>query len=417
MALNDYLNVWYDHELVGEVWCNPAGIMGFRYSDNWLADGFAISQQLPLINKEYPPESERAHQFFANLLPEGDARMHVVRDLKLSNSDYILLKAIGGECAGALFILSSDHKPQGNAKYKKLGKTDFKKLLLRKGYTAMSFSNDERPRLSLAGAQDKCPVLFDGEDYWLPEDAAPSTHILKFEVTNYQNIPAYECFLAMLAKSIGLPVAESELCQDEDQYYFRVKRYDRVIVGDDKIQRIHQEDFCQALGVRYENKYQQHGGPSFKDCYTLIQQVSINPIRDTENLLRWQIFNVLAGNSDGHAKNLSLIYNQEHQIELAPFYDLVCTRAIPRIDTSLAMSVGDEFDPDKLGAKDWSVLAHDCDIRQPYLASMIKEMITALRENSPKVRVEFESAFGSYPALQRVEKVVAKQCRIISSNL
>lgn len=45
----------------------------------------------------------------------------------------------------------------------------------------------------------------------------------------------------------------------------------------------YQEDFCQALGVSYSAKYQTDGGPSFFDCYSLLQQTSNKPIQDTEN--------------------------------------------------------------------------------------------------------------------------------------
>ena len=97
----DALNIWSDQSLVGYLWRNPLGYMGFRYDDQWLEQGgFAISYTLPSGHNDFTPEDAIAHRFFANLLPEGGAREQIVRDLKIANTDFDLLRAIGGECAG-----------------------------------------------------------------------------------------------------------------------------------------------------------------------------------------------------------------------------------------------------------------------------------------------------------------------------
>ena len=105
MSKTDQLNVWHDNTLVGVLWRDAVGGLGFEYADHWLEHGFALSQQLPLSVKQYSPSVHKAQLFFANLLPEAGARMHIVRDLKIADSDFELLKAIGGECAGALSLL------------------------------------------------------------------------------------------------------------------------------------------------------------------------------------------------------------------------------------------------------------------------------------------------------------------------
>ncbi len=71
---------------------------------------------------------------------------------------------------------------------------------------------------------------------------------------------------------------------------------------------MHQEDFCQVLGVLPEMKYEQEGGPGFADCFRLVQEWSAEPILDSLNLLKWALFNFLIGNADAHAKNLSFLY-------------------------------------------------------------------------------------------------------------
>jgi serine/threonine-protein kinase HipA len=417
MSNTEILKVWYESQLVGEIQRDITGHMGFTYEESWCNKGFTISQRMPLSTKIFPSSGQDAHRFFANLLPEAGARAHIIRDLKIVNDDFELLKAIGGECAGALSILPAHIAYQPDFNYILLDDDSFRKLLLRKGSTINFTTDIMRPRLSLAGAQDKCAVLFDKGQYFLPEKCAPSTHILKFEVPDYKNIPAYEYFLAKLAESIGMLVVACDFKRYEQQQFLLITRYDRIKKLDNSIERLHQEDFCQALGMGYEKKYQLDGGPSFYDCYILIQNVSVNPILDSENLIKWQIFNVLCGNSDGHAKNLALLYNKQHRAVLAPFYDLVCTRAIERIDANLAMSVGGEFNPDNIQLMHWQRMAKECNIREQYLKKILQKTAQSLLNQLDQVKKRFGLDHGKYPAIQRVEYIIKKQCNRLLAQI
>lgn len=412
MSDTDTLNLWHEQRRVGQLWRNPAGAIGFRYDPEWIAGGgFAVSRSLPLVAREFAPEEGTAQRWFANLLPEGAVREHIVRDLKLPNTDFDLLRAIGGECAGALSILPVAQQPSGQRHYRALTENDLADLAARRGQIYAAWPSDERPRLSLAGAQDKCPVLLRDDQYFLPQGEAPSSHILKFELADYRHLPAYETFTTELAMAIGLPVMDIALRAVGRTRYAQIARYDRVWDERGEVQRLHQEDFCQALGYGHEKKYQQHGGPSFAQCYRLVQEASSEPAIDVQHLLRWQIFNVLAGNSDGHAKNLSLLHLPDDATRLAPFYDLVCTRAIARIDTHLAFDIGAERNPSVITPNHWEALAKACDVRPQFLGNLVRETAAALQESLGPVREAFEARYGVYPALQRIEKVVTTQCQ------
>jgi serine/threonine-protein kinase HipA len=365
-----------------------------------------VSRSLPTAAREFAPEAGVAHRFFANLLPEGAVREHIVRDLKLPNTDFDLLRAIGGECAGALSILPVDQQPSGPNRYRALTEKDLADLAARRGQIYAIVPADERPRLSLAGAQDKCPVLVRDDRYFLPQGEAPSSHILKFELADYRHLPAYETFTTQLAAAIGLPVVDIALRAVGRTRYAQIARYDRVWDERGDVQRLHQEDFCQALGYGHEKKYQEHGGPSFAACYRLVQEVSSEPAIDTQHLLRWQIFNVLAGNSDGHAKNLSLLHLADDETRLAPFYDLVCTRAIERIDYHLALDVGGERNPSVITSVHWEALAKACDVRPQFFGNLVRETADELQKKIGPETEAFEARYGAYPALQRIEKVV-----------
>lgn len=94
----------------------------------------------------------------------------------------------------------------------------------------------------------------------------------------------------------------------------------------------------------------------------------------------WQAFNWLAGNSDSHAKNLALLY-AGRRIQLAPFYDLVCTRAIARLDRRLAMGIGGETDPGKITSSHWDALARDCGVRPHYVRRLVQTLAERIAEN------------------------------------
>ncbi len=407
----DGLNVWSGRRLVGYLWRNTQGPMGFRYDEEWReSGGFRISHTLPLRQAEFAPEADFAHRYFANLLPEGGVRERIVRDLKIPNTDFDLLRAIGGECAGALSLLPVGQQPSPEQAYHRITDRELAALAARRG-RVHAWTEGDRPRLSLAGAQDKCPVLLADDGYWLPKKEAPSSHILKFELADYRHLPAYETFTTLLAGAIGLPVVDIRLRSIGGTRYASIERYDRPRSESGGIARLHQEDFCQALGFGHERKYQEDGGPTLADCCRLIRDTSTDPANDLQQLLRWQIFNVLAGNSDGHAKNLSLLYHSDGAIRLAPFYDLVCTRAIERIDFNLAFSVGEERNPSIVSRRHWDALALQCGVRPRYLQDQVAGVAARLLEQLPPSKDSFHRLYGEYAALQRVEQVVTKQCR------
>ncbi len=410
MKRRDDIAVWHEDQQVGTLWRSPSGTIGFRYHPSWIQNrGFALSRSMPVTRLEYDPAGGTAHRFFANLLPEGAVRERIVRDLKVQNTDYDLLCALGGECAGALSV---GEEPAATSGYRPLDTEELERIIAHRGYVYTSLAERDRPRLSLAGAQDKIPVYIKDGTMYLSEGDAPSSHILKFESADFRNVILYEAFTMRLARAVGLPVARVELKGSARNRYLVVARYDRHVDRDGCIRRIHQEDFCQALGVDADAKYEEHGGPSFPDCLRLVQDMSTEPTTDVLLLLKWQAFNVLAGNSDGHAKNLSMLYGRDGSVRLAPFYDLVCTRAIARIDHRLALFVGGERDPGQVSRQHWEALAEACDLRPKLVMDMATGIADGLEARLDDVLDQFERL----PALQRVSKVVRTQLRRFSRS-
>src|SRR6185369_10589162 len=100
--------------------------------------------------------------------------------------------------------------------------------------------------------------------------------------------------------------------------------------------------------------YQREGGPSLKQCFALLRDVSSAPVVDLVRLLEAVIFNYLAGNNDAHGKNFSLLYHgagDDFETRLAPLYDVVCTIYYPELSRDMAMKIGGEYSSEKITAR------------------------------------------------------------------
>jgi serine/threonine-protein kinase HipA len=156
-----------------------------------------------------------------------------------------------------------------------------------------------------------------------------------------------------LARAIGLDAVQASLVDVAGHKMLLLERYDRH-VKNDHLQRLHQEDFCQALGYPGELKYEAGGGPSLAQFARLVrQQLRLGPSA-VQALLDWVAFNAVIGNADAHAKNLALLCDRDGRRHLAPFYDLVPTIAISErlVDRKPALRIGASDRIDNIGAED-----------------------------------------------------------------
>lgn len=294
------LRVWRGAQCVGELWLAADDrSMGFAYAEPQPA--MAISNSLPLSGSPFPPEQALAHSWFANLLPEEGARQALVRRLGVVDEDFALLATIGGDCAGALSLLPEGQVPQQLSGMQPVALDELARWAEgRERFALFEPGRNGATRLSLAGAQDKIPLLLQGEEWFLPLGDTPSSHLLKFVAT--PALVLNELYLNRLAVAAGLPAPDSRVGRAGKALYLAVGRYDRAPGADGRLQRVHQEDFCQALGLPRRLKYQEDGGPGLGDCAALLRRITRSPALQVRQLLRWQLFNVLAGNCDGHAK-------------------------------------------------------------------------------------------------------------------
>ncbi len=373
-SVNVFIEVKGEYIKAGNL-INTGVDMLFEYDEAYSLNGLSLI--LPVEERLF--EGTEARVFFENLLPEGEQRQIISRAAKISSENVFgLLKRFGGECAGAVVITQEDDLNGTGYKYKLLKKDDLLILIEKLDQTTPAEDNDMY-RMSLAGAQAKTSVKIENDKIYLPYGNSPSTHIIKPFSRLFSGLPANELFCNHLAKECGLPVCNTEIRKIGKQSALFIERYDRY-VNNGKICRLHQEDFCQALGYSYAVKYELEGGPGFSDCIDLVVKQSAQPAADKILLVRWFIFNYLIGNADAHAKNISLIYpeNMKGRPVLAPFYDLVGTSIYRGISSKMAMSVSGEFEPSKVSSHHWSEFCDALDIKYKVFRRYSDEIISAI---------------------------------------
>ena len=186
----------------------------------------------------------------------------------------------------------------------------------------------------------------------------------------------------------------------EDIDYLFVERYDRIVQTDNTVIRIHQEDFCQALSIAPEFKYQKEGGPRLEQCFGLVRETASLPAVGLIELLKAVVFNVIIGNCDAHGKNFSLLYEPKNsRTSLAPLYDLVSTMYYSELSSSMAMSIGKQYQPTLLDSANFRKLSQQIKFSEKRALSQI---LSFAKEVCEKVRsAEFSSMlFGTEVELE-----------------
>jgi serine/threonine-protein kinase HipA len=330
--VNRALDVHLDGALAGTVVMSTSGALSFRYAEEHLArpDPTPLSMAMPLDRPEH--RNKVVLPFLQGLLPDNAqalASMAIAFGVSAA-SPFALLEHVGRDVAGALqFVPAGTPSPdsQGSPTHAEpVGEAEIGRMLR----DAMAEYADGRPldrregRFSLAGAQPKIALhALAGGGWGLPQDAIPTTHILKPVTGEMAGVDVVEQITMEAARQLDLTVAESHLAEFDGVRTFVSARYDRVL-RDGVWRRLHQEDLCQALAVPPSKKYQRRdGGPGLAAVSDLLEAVPDlgDRHRAAEAFFAGFVFNAVVGGTDAHAKNYSLLLAGD-RVALAPLYDL-----------------------------------------------------------------------------------------------
>ena len=388
------------------------GRLSFAYSSDWLntSNSIPLSQSLPLQAKAFDDRATRP--FFAGLLPEGDKRKLIAQNLHVSRqNDFALLDGIGGECAGAVTLLEPGQTPQtpdNQSLVRWLDETELLRLLDEMPKRPM-LAGEEGLRLSLAGAQDKLPVVAEGDRIGLPLFNSPSSHILKPAISNVVGSVFNEGFCLTLSHALKLDTVKADIRRVSDRHYLLVERYDRQVTADGRLLRLHQEDFCQALGIAPEYKYQNEGGPDLSKAFELVRQATRPSAPQILKLLDFAIFNVLVGNHDAHGKNFSLLYTPQG-IVLAPFYDVLSTAVYPNLTDKMAMKIGSKYRFTEVQLRHWERFAAEAGLSPAQVKKRILYIAGRLPDLAVKTITTFEAEGIGHTILPQIITLIEQRC-------
>jgi serine/threonine-protein kinase HipA len=411
------LPVYFEQRLVGTIHVDRGG-PGFTYASGWigLRGAFPISITMPLKSERFAPDIFLP--WAANLLPESEQLRTLGQLLGMARSDVVgLLSAIGGDTAGALSFGQTGRA--SSVQWRPVGKPEELERMLEDLPNKPFLVGEEGVSMSLAGVQSKIAVAV-GDDgrICIPMNGSPSTHILKPDSPRLPGGVQNEAFCLTLARRMRIPTPKVTTGRAGKRSYLLLKRYDRTDVGG-RCRRLHQEDYCQALGKPPSAKYESNQigirGPTLKDMFD-ITRLHMAPT-EIVRLLDMVILNVLACNSDAHAKNYSIVIRAGNA-SLAPMYDIMCGEVWENVTKNLAQKIAGVSRGDQLKRAHWQQFARECGLNP----RQVIDRVDALAKSAIAEAELAASEVGAMPAgnhvvLNQTRQAVERRARRLLTQL
>lgn len=406
---------------------SPQGL-SFAYDPRWLASprAFPLSLTMPLSHDVWPDAI--VGPWIANLLPEEGMLRAFAQALGVSAADaFAVLARAGADVAGAFSFALLGSQPTVEAGHRSIEDyvaagasvdvsaraADAPKAVPEAAAEAAAeaalaslidglanrpfFADDAGVRISLAGGQVKTALTGLDASGWpttsttparlvVPVGAAASTLILKPDNPRLLGIVEIEAYGLELARRIGLDAALWRILRVGSRSALLVARYDREILPrggrvDEPalaVRRIHQEDFCQLLGLEPWRKYEHAtgGGASMADLFAAARRWL--PPRDLLRFRDYVIYNILVGNTDAHAKNYSVIVRADGA-RLAPLYDVCSSLAWRTVYRKHAQKIAGALrKPVDVRRRHWEGVAAGCGLNARETLRRVDEMAAAM---------------------------------------
>jgi serine/threonine-protein kinase HipA len=423
---NEALSVLLEGRVAGQLLRGAGRKLSFQYDEVWRSDqdAYPISISMPLAAARH--EHRTLSAYLWNLLPENPLVLDQwARQFQVSAADaFAILAEVGEDCPGAVQFARSERvatllaarKPE--VEWLDDAQIAERIRALRKNHGAWRSPSDTG-QFSLAGAQPKTALLFDGQRYGVPAGRTPTTHILKPPLPELDGHPENEHVCLGLARAVGLPSASSSVQRFNGEVAIVIERYDRVRRGA-RWHRVHQEDGCQALGVLPSAKYQSEGGPTAAQLIELLRTYSTRAREDIDTFVDALVFNWLIGGTDAHAKNYSILIGAGGQVRLAPLYDVASAYAYPHMNAhklKLAMKIGGSYRIRDIDRRRWQLLAREAGIDEGALITRARTMAAAIPGEFAALRARAAREGLKHPVLTRLQQALEQQTARCAASL
>jgi serine/threonine-protein kinase HipA len=411
------LPVYFEQRPIGTIDVDNSG-PSFTYAPGWigLRGAFPISITMPLRSERFAPDTFLP--WAANLLPESEQLRTLGQFLGMARSDVIgLLSAIGGDTAGALSFSQTGRA--SSVQWRPVGKPEELERMIEDLPNKPFLVGEEGVSMSLAGVQSKVAVAVDdGGRIFIPMNGSPSTHILKPDSPRLPGGVQNEAFCLTLAKRMRIPTPKVTTGRAGKRTYLLVKRYDRTDVGG-RCRRFHQEDYCQALGTppsaKYESNQTGTRGPTMKDMFEITRQHM--PPTEIVRLLDMVILNVLACNSDAHAKNYSIMIRAGNA-SLAPMYDIMCGEVWENVTKNLAQKIASVGRSEHLKRTHWQQFARECGLNPRQVIDRVDVLAkSAIAETELAASEVAAMPAGNHAILDQTRQAVERRARLLLAQL
>src|SRR5580704_10550900 len=411
------LRVFFEQRLVGTINVDKSG-PGFTNDPGWigLRGAFPISITMPL--KAERIASDTFLPWAANLLPESEQLQTLGQLLGMARSDVIgLLSAIGGDTAGALSIGQPGRT--ASVQWRPVGKPEDLERIIEELPNKPFLVGDEGVSMSLAGVQTKLAVAVDDTGrICIPMNGSPSTHILKPDSARLRGSVQNEALCLTLARRLKIPTPNITTGRAGKRTYLLLQRYDRTVVGG-RWRRLHQEDYCQALGEPPSAKYESYQtgipGPTLNDMFDVTRRHM--PPTDIVRLLDMVVFNILACNTDAHAKNYSIII-RGNGVSLAPMYDVMCGEVWENVSKKLAHKIAGKNRGEHLKRRDWLLFARECGLNPRQVLERVSTLAASAIAEAGATECEVAGMpAGEHPILNQTRQAVERRADLLLEQL
>lgn len=389
--MKDHLSVYLFSKFAGTLE-HENGVLSFAYDKEYLKDPKSkpLSYLIPLSCEVF--HNDKLIPFISNLLPDESVRAKIARILGISfDNTFALIKELGGDCAGAISFEQGEKNLPTPQIYKELSDNEAYEILANLSNNPLNLGF-EGYRISGSGAQNKLVAKVENSKVFLPLKGTPSTHIIKPEIEGFLDSVLNEYFCMQLSSECDLNTAKSSILKLKDTLFYVTTRYDRV-VENAEVKRLHQEDFCQLLGVDPSVKYESEGGPNLNQCFKLLRELELTAA-DIIQFLDKVIFNFIIGNGDAHAKNFSILYTNDGP-RLAPSYDLLATVVYKQIKPRMAMKISNHKDFKFLTAKHFFYLAEEVQLSKRLVKAELTKVASKVLDKIDPLQAKLSEEYPS----------------------
>lgn len=413
-AGDQVLGVFIGEMEAGTVVQERNGRLRFAYTPGYAHrdDAIPLSLSMPLTEESHP--HDRIHPWLWNLLPDNEIVLERwARRFGVSaRNAFSLLREIGEDCSGAVrFVVGGESRSRDGGRRKLESEEIARRLQALARDPALGRESRDPGQFSLAGAQTKTALQFDGSAWYLPWGSEPTTHILKLPRADPSGHLENELFCMRLAAAMEMPVAPTEIMTFGHERALVSRRYDRTRIGDRWV-RVHQEDACQALAVHPARKYENDGGPGIVEIMELLNRTS-KPVDDRKRFIEAIVFNYLILGSDAHAKNFSLLLGPHGQIRLAPLYDIasLLPYASQRSDFRFAMRIGRHYRDEQIQRRHFASAARACEFPVAEMMETLSRQAERIPDAMSGVAAELSESGITHPIIGQLVDGISDRAR------